>query len=586
MLRLRAALRLAISLLLFAIAGAFCVQVHAAEPDGALRFRLVVEAPGALKGILADNLELARWQSYENLTPELLDSLIANARDEARDIAATEGFFSARVEARVEGDGSERVVRVTVEPGNPVRVRKVTIGFRDEPDQRLADRVRARWALPAGEVFRQGAWEAAKKNALEILGDERYAAAAITESRATVDPEAGSADLEVALAHGPVFAFGPVTVKGLSRYPPETVLNLAPFRAGEPYSREKVDVYVRRLTATGYFASAQVAVDRNPELAGAAPVQVAVIEGPTRRLDGTLGYSTDAKYRSSIGWRDVDLLDSGIRLSAEARLESQVQGLTGSLQFPADASGWANSLDANVGRTDVQKLVTRGITLGVTRRSLDERRQPSYGASYYYEEQEPSGAPRDTAYATFARYEYTRRTVDDLLFPRSGMVAALKLGVGLPGVSSRTFGRAVTQLAWYHPFSRRDDFLLRGEVGAVIADSAQGIPQALLFRTGGDTTVRGYDYQSLGPKKGDAVVGGRYYTVASAEYTHWFSDSWGTAAFVDAGNAVDVLSDFRLAIGVGLGVRIRSPVGPFRLDLAYGRDTNEFRVHFSVGIAF
>ena len=219
----------------------------------------------------------------------------------------------------------------------------------------------------------------------------------------------------------------------------------------------------------------------------------------------------------------------------------------------------------------MQNLVTRGITLGVTRRSLDERRQPSYGVSYYYEKQGPSGAPPDTAYATFARYEYTRRTVDDLLFPRSGMVAAFKVGAGLPGVSARTFGRAVTQLAWYHPFSRRDDLLLRGEVGAVIADSAQGIPQALLFRTGGDTTVRGYDYQSLGPKKGDAVVGGRYYTVASAEYTHWFSDSWGTAAFVDAGNAVDAWRDMHFALGYGVGIRVRSPVGPFRLDLAYGQ---------------
>ena len=586
MLPLRLALGSAMRPLLFALAGALCIELHAAEPEPALRFRLEIEAPRALKDTLAGNLELARWQGYDNLTPELLESLVASAREEARDIAATEGYFSARIEARIEGPEKERVVRVTVEPGTPVRVRKVTISFREEPEKRVAARVHEHWALPAGEVFRQGAWEAAKKNVLEVLGEDRYAAASISHSRATVDPDSGSADLEVELDHGPVFAFGQITVKGLSRYPPATVLNMAPFRAGESYSREKVDVYVRRLTATGYFASAQVAMDRNPELAGAAPVQVSVIEAPTRRLDAGLGYSTDARYRSSIGWRDVDFQGSGRRLSAEARVETRVQGFTGSLEFPAGSDGWANSIDTTIGRTDVQNLVTRGVTLGVTRRKLDERRQPSYGLTYYYEEQAPAGAPHDTAYAAFARYEYTRRTVDDLLFPRSGMVAAFKLGAGLPGVSSRMFGRAVTQVAWFHPLSRRDDFSVRGEAGAVLADSSEGIPQALLFRTGGDTTVRGYDFQSLGPTKGSAVVGGRYYAVTSAEYTHWFSDSWGAAAFIDAGNAVDVLSDFRLAIGLGVGVRIRSPVGPFRLDLAYGRDTNEFRVHFSVGLAF
>jgi translocation and assembly module TamA len=565
---------------------AFCVQLHAAEKAAAIRFRLVIEAPGALRQILDANLEIRRWQDYENLTAELLESLAGAAREQAAEIAATEGFFSARVETRIEGEGPERVVRVAVDPGAAVRVRRVSIDFRERPEPRIEARVRERWALPPGEVFRQAAWEAAKKHAVETLGEDRYASATIARSKATVDPVEGGAYLEVELDHGPVFEFGPVTVKGLSRYPEDVVLNLAPFRAGEPYTREKIDLYVRRLTATGYFASAQVIMDRNPELAQAAPVQVSVIEGPTRRLDAGLGYSTDAKFRGSIGWRDVDFLGSGRRLAVEARLESYVQGLTGSLEFPAGGDGWANSIEATAGRTDVQSLVTRGITLGGTRRRVDERRQPAYGVSYYYEEQAPAGAASDTTYATLARYEYTRRTVDDLLFPRSGMIASLKLGAGVPGLSTRTFGRVVTQLAWFHPLSRRDDLLLRGEAGAVIADSAEGIPQALLFRTGGDTTVRGYDYQSLGPVKGSAVVGGRYYALASAEYTHWLSDAWGLAAFVDAGNAIDSLDAARVAIGYGAGVRIRSPVGPFRLDFAYGRDTGQFRVHFSAGISF
>src|SRR5262249_16430110 len=163
--------------------------------------------------------------------------------------------------------------------------------------------------------------------------------------------------------------------------------------------KEKVDLYIRRLTATGYFASAQVVVDRNPGLAGAAPVQVSVIEAPTRRLDAGLGYSTDAKYRSSIGWRDVNFMGSGLRLSPQAQIQSFVQGLTAGLEFPAGSDGWANSLDATLARTDVQNLVTRGLTLGATRRRLDERRQPAYGLSYYYEESAPQGAESDTTFA-------------------------------------------------------------------------------------------------------------------------------------------------------------------------------------------
>ena len=108
----------------------------------------------------------------------------------------------------------------------------------------------------------------------------------------------------------------------------------------------------------------------------------------------------------------------------------------------------------------------------------------------------------------------------------------------------------------------------------------------LLFRTGGDTTVRGYAFESLGVKQGNAVLGGRYYGLASAETVYWAWENIGLAAFVDAGNAVDQLSDFRFALGYGLGGRVRTPAGPLRLDVAYGQDVKEFRIHFSFGVTF
>jgi translocation and assembly module TamA len=79
------------------------------------------------------------------------------------------------------------------------------------------------------------------------------------------------------------------------------------------------------------------------------------------------------------------------------------------------------------------------------------------------------------------------------------------------------------------------------------------------------------------------VVGGRRLFVASAEYTHWLSGDFGVAAFVDAGNAWDSGERFRAAIGYGVGGRIRTPIGPARLDVAYGEDTGEFRLHVSIG---
>ena len=54
----------------------------------------------------------------------------------------------------------------------------------------------------------------------------------------------------------------------------------------------------------------------------------------------------------------------------------------------------------------------------------------------------------------------------------------------------------------------------------------------------------------------------------------------------DAGNAIDSLSDIHLAAGYGVGARVRTPIGPFRLDVAYGQDAKSVRLHFSVGLSF
>ena len=59
---------------------------------------------------------------------------------------------------------------------------------------------------------------------------------------------------------------------------------------------------------------------------------------------------------------------------------------------------------------------------------------------------------------------------------------------------------------------------------------------------------------------------------------------WG-AAFIDAGNAADSWQNVNPVLGYGVGLRWRSPVGPLRLDLAYGQSVQKIRMHLSVGIA-
>ena len=120
----------------------------------------------------------------------------------------------------------------------------------------------------------------------------------------------------------------------------------------------------------------------------------------------------------------------------------------------------------------------------------------------------------------------------------------------------------------------------------MISGTRDDIPAQNLFRAGGAQSVRGYRYLSLGLKEGDAVVGGRVMALGSLEYQVPVSGNWWAASFVDAGNVVDAVEQWRPAVGYGVGLRWRSPIGPVNLDVAYGQRDRAVRGHFSVGYSF
>src|SRR5690606_3606627 len=112
----------------------------------------------------------------------------------------------------------------------------------------------------------------------------------------------------------------------------------------------------------------------------------------------------------------------------------------------------------------------------------------------------------------------------------------------------------------------RSRILLRGSVGAMEVDAFDELPPDLRFFCGGDRSVRGFDYQAIGSvnSAGD-VIGGNNKLEGSVEVEHYFKRDWGAAAFVDAGDAFRG-GDFSVNVGVGLGLRWKSPVGVLRLD--------------------
>jgi translocation and assembly module TamA len=186
--------------------------------------------------------------------------------------------------------------------------------------------------------------------------------------------------------------------------------------------------------------------------------------------------------------------------------------------------------------------------------------------------------------------QWIRRRLDSALLPTDGTHALLLVGGGLADSSAAqngVFGKLQAKLGWYKPLGASWYGNARLELGQVLANNNVGIPEKLLFRAGGDDSVRGYAFHGLGPVVGGLDVGGRVLAAGSVELARPLARSlpaFQGAVFVDAGNAATDWRSFKPALGYGAGLRWRSPVGPLRIDLARGVDVQRWRIHFSVGI--
>jgi translocation and assembly module TamA len=386
-------------------------------------------------------------------------------------------------------------------------------------------------------------------------------------------------------------------VSGVQRYNPVLVPRIARLPVGSIYDRERILQAQLRLASSGYFDSAFILVDpqSDPE---AAPVQVTVREAPLQKVVLGVGLTTDSGPRVSIEHIHNRVPAIGWRAVSKLQLDRKSPFVQSELTGIPDESGWRWAGLARIERVDDGSLVTNGQRLRFGRLSSEENIDRNVYVQYDRATvQTTEGAPVSSAEsgagsALSANYVWTGRYFDSLTFPTRGHGLGLELGGGVTLAGDRSvFQRTVFRGLFLRPLAQ-GRLQLRAEAGAVIARSVARLPSTQLFRTGGDTTVRGYAFREIGVALPGGQTGpGRYMAVGSVEWQRpirWSGrpTEFEGVAFVDAGGVADHVSDIRLSTGVGAGVRWRSPVGPVQADLAYGVKSRKVRLHMSVGFVF
>jgi translocation and assembly module TamA len=425
----------------------------------------------------------------------------------------------------------------------------------------------------------------------------RYPAGRISYSLADIDAPARRAHLGIRLDSGPLFRLGPMQVSGVERYEPILVPRLARLPPGSIYDRERILQAQLRLASSGYFDSAFILVDPESD-PKAAPVQVTVREAPLQKVVLGVGLTTDSGPRLSVEHLHNRVPGLGWRALSKLQLDRKAPFVQTELTAIPDEHGWRWSVLARAERLDDGNLVTHGQRLRAGRFRTEEHIDRNMYVQFDRATvQTEAGAPVSTAdagagSALSANYVWTGRYFDHPTFPSSGHGLALEVGGGftLAG-DNNPFQRTVFRWLGLRPL-REGRLQLRTEAGAVVARASARVPSTQLFRTGGDTSVRGYGYRAIGVELPGGQVGpGRYLAVGSVEWQRpirrrGLPTEFESVVFLDAGGVTDRLADLRFSVGVGAGVRWKSPVGPVQADLAYGVKKRKLRLHMSVGFVF
>ncbi len=567
-------------------------------------YQLEVDAPKELRALLLAYLDLARFQNVsdaEAITSGELDRLIAAAPSQARGLLETEGYFAAKVIAtRAPGAQALPQVRITVTPGPRVTVSgwvldavgelQSLVQGKDALALSTFEDLRREWPLANGAPFRQAAWAAAKNQTLARLRANGYPSATWLDTDAAVDVAQAAVTLRATLSSGPLFRFGELRIEGLQRFEASSVRNVAEFSVGTPHSEQRLLDFQERLIKTGLFEGVSVDVDPDPANAAAAPVKVQVRELPLQQATVGVGYSDNTGQR--ITFEHLHRRPFGVNAIVKNKVElgRDARSWSGELTSHTLPGLYRNLLAGSYEKLEVADEV-RTSWRWRAGRAYDSQRIDRIVYGEVLGSELINGAGSEQADALSLNFSGVWRRVDSVVLPTDGLTVSGLVGGGWSRSSaadSGPFSRATIRLTGYKPLGWGWYGTGHVELGHLNAADSTGLPDPLLFRAGGDDSVRGYAYRTLGPIRGGVVTSGRALMTSSAEVARPITANlpalWW-AAFVDAGNAADHFNTLNPAIGYGLGLRWRSPVGPLRIDWAYGVDVRKARLHLSVGIA-
>ncbi len=534
-------------------------------------------------GMVSDGRVNSRWlRRYSRQLPKTVSDALEPL-----------GYFHSRASGTLEEtQPGEYLLKVQVDAGEPLQVTSRQLQL-SGPGQALPELQTqlASFPLQVGEVLRQDLYEQGRAELKARAVALGFLDAAFTTHQLLVHRGERRAEIQLTLATGPRYRFGSSRISGQGSYPERFLQRYLDYQPGEVFSQAKLGQTQANLLDADLFRS--ISITPRPEQAEEqqVPIDIELQPAPRHRLRPGIGYGTDTGARTSLRYRNLNLFDLGHELQGDLLLAERQQSLVTSYIIPdPDELHSQTQLRVGYDREDNDTYESSNLFGEIEWQKVLGRNLLGSAFVRLTQEESEIAGEQTRSQLLLPGARLTWRSADNLRAPQEALQVQLELrGASEALLSDTSLLQFTGSLTRRQPLPADFSLLLRLQGGTSWQDELRELPASLRFFAGGDRSVRGYRYQSLGPKDADGqVIGGKHLLTSNFELEKRFSENWGGAIFYDLGNAFDSFADYELEQGAGLGIRRYTRIGPIRLDLArqLGTDKGKYRLHLSVGFGW
>jgi len=462
--------------------------------------------------------------------------------------------------------------------------------------------------IKLGDKLHHGKYEDLKSDILSLALQRGYFNGELIESSITIKEEFRFADIKLKYKSGPRYRFGDINFNEFA-LEPTLLSSLIPFKKNDLYSSNSFHQLQQNLQSTQYFSNvlalpSDKIQDKSNNLY-TVPINISLTPAKSHLFDLGVGYATDTQFRLSAGWRTPLLNKYGHY--QETKIEYSTLNPTGKfvysipLSHPTDdvlqlkiavenddyADLTTKYYSAQIGKVISKNNWNRNVYLRLHREAWQ----------YDFEENTPNilWSEEDDVQYFIPGVTWSRTTRQgSALDPSGGFRQTYNIeGAHLDAGSDNSFFRVHGRWNYITTLKTNHRLVTRAELGAIYIDRDAQLAPSLRFYAGGDQSIRGFAYQSIGstiPSSSDPdtavpiVVGGTRLMVASIEYQYYLNNKWRLALFSDGGSVANK-GEFEPVYSLGSGIHYISPVGAVKLDFAHGVDGDDknWRVHINLG---